>query len=250
MCTVTWFHQPGGYQLFANRDEKRTRLAAEVPIERERDGIRFVAPVDGDFGGTWIATNERGLSLCLVNGPGEAPEGGRSRGFVVLDWITATSLGELREAITHYDLGAVSGFTLVALEANRPSMIVRWNGLRCSITEDGDRFMPLVSSSFDPVGVENSRRAQFARMTEGSSQIGSFLAFHRSHLPHRGPYSTCMHRDDAYTVSFTWVTVTPSEAAMYYAAGPPCSSLTGESRILSLVPGEMHDICQTESCAT
>ena len=76
MCTVSWVHQPGGYHLLSNRDEKRTRGTASAPALVERGGVRFIAPIDADFGGTWIAANEFGISLCLLNGdPGTAPSG-------------------------------------------------------------------------------------------------------------------------------------------------------------------------------
>ena len=67
MCTVSWLRQSNGYQLFCNRDEKRTRRPSSGPQLLVRDGVRFLAPIDADFGGTWIAVNEFGLSLVLVN---------------------------------------------------------------------------------------------------------------------------------------------------------------------------------------
>jgi hypothetical protein len=234
MCTVTWFHQPGGYQLFSNRDEKRTRKPATGPELQEQNGVRFVAPVDGDFGGSWIATNEFGLSLCLVNGLGERPQETRSRGLVLTEWIAAPELAALRELVDGSDLGAVAPFSMVALQPRGSARVIRWNGVNCELIEERDAPMPLVSSSFDPDGVTRSRRDLLEQMCRRSSQTGAFLAFHRSHQPERGPYSPCMHRPDAHSVSFTWVNVTADEAAMYYAPGAPCSSLAGESRLLPI----------------
>src|ERR1051326_3966193 len=71
VCTVSWTHQPGGYHLLCNRDEKRTRGAARAPELRLIGGTRCISPADSDFGGTWIAVNEWGLTLCLLNGPGD-----------------------------------------------------------------------------------------------------------------------------------------------------------------------------------
>jgi hypothetical protein len=67
MCTVSWIHQGSGYQLLCNRDEKRTRRPASAPQLLTRNNVRFVAPIDGDSGGTWVAVNEFGLSLVLLN---------------------------------------------------------------------------------------------------------------------------------------------------------------------------------------
>jgi hypothetical protein len=43
-----------------------------------------------------------------------------------------------------------------------------------------------------------------------------------------------MHRADAETVSFSWVTVTDSEVSFYYSAGSPCKTFTGESFTLAI----------------
>src|SRR5947209_18986874 len=68
MCTVSWLRTPQGYQLLCNRDELFARQPAQAPRQSSVNGVRFIAPVDGDFGGTWIAVNEFGLSLCVLNG--------------------------------------------------------------------------------------------------------------------------------------------------------------------------------------
>jgi len=46
MCTVSWIHDSDGYEVLCNRDEKLTRQPALPPQIRERDGIRYLAPVD------------------------------------------------------------------------------------------------------------------------------------------------------------------------------------------------------------
>ena len=106
MCTVSWAHQPGGYHLLCNRDEKRTRGAAFAPRVREIGGVRYVAPIDPDGGGTWLATNEHGVSLCLLNGePGfESAGPRRSRGGLILELAWAPSAGECALWTSHLDL--------------------------------------------------------------------------------------------------------------------------------------------------
>jgi hypothetical protein len=55
---------------------------------------------------------------------------------------------------------------------------------------------------------------------------------HRSHSPKRGPYSTCMHRDDAATVSYTEVVVSRHGATMGHTPGAPCcTALTPALRL-------------------
>src|SRR5207247_8144580 len=106
MCTVSWLHEPGGYQLLCNRDEKLTRAAALPPRIRERDGVRYVAPVDGDFGGAWIGSNEFGVSICLLTGVGE-PHGYRSRGLLIPDLLSAMSSMEVSRRVSRLGRSAV-----------------------------------------------------------------------------------------------------------------------------------------------
>ena len=67
MCTASWLIEADGYELFCNRDESKMRQPAAPPALRERLSVKFLAPADGDFGGSWISVNEFGLSLCLLN---------------------------------------------------------------------------------------------------------------------------------------------------------------------------------------
>ena len=52
MCTVSWLHTPNGYQLLCNRDERHTRKPGLGPMIRNPAGVRVIAPVDGDLGGS------------------------------------------------------------------------------------------------------------------------------------------------------------------------------------------------------
>src|SRR6516164_3683599 len=134
MCTVTWLREDGGYHLFCNRDEKLTRQPALPPRLGVREGVRYLAPIDGDFGGTWIATNEFGVSLCLLNGTsGPRPAVVRSRGLLVLDLASSRSLTEVANSIGGGDLSLYAPFTLTALSHSEPAMVIEWNGSRSSI---------------------------------------------------------------------------------------------------------------------
>jgi hypothetical protein len=58
---------------------------------------------------------------------------------------------------------------------------------------------------------------------------------HRSHAPEKGPYSICMHREDACTVSFTDVIVDNSVATVSYHEGTPCEVSVEDNITLSLI---------------
>jgi hypothetical protein len=237
MCTVSWIHQPNGYQLFCNRDEKLTRKAAGPPAVLSRDGIRFVSPVDGDAGGTWIATNEFGLSLCLLNGRPSHP-GSRSRGLLLLDLVSATDTDEILQRASDLDFGCYAPFSLAVLKPGRYAALIRWNGISKTFLRRAEHYMPLISSSFDPDGVEAKRRAEFHRLRkrEGRFHAGLLCLFHAAHGDAPNAYSPCMHREDAETVSFTWVRVGEDRAEWLYKPSAPCKYASSRTVTLALRP--------------
>lgn len=251
MCTVSWIHDKDGYQLLCNRDEKLTRKSAQEPRLAVRNDTRFLAPVDGDFGGTWIATNEFGVSVCLLNGANltgsETHVGapGCSRGLLLLDLIPLASIAVICERLEGTDLFAFAPFTLAVLEPSRPVAILEWDGSEKRLLfEDADRFM-LTSSSFDSEGVRRSRHEEYTQVEYSHlHDVEGLLAFHRSHEPARSAHSTCMHRADAKTVSFSWIQVSPKETDFFYTPGAPCEKLPGVrlklARRSSSGPSQQH----------
>src|ERR1051325_7153375 len=109
MCTVSWTREPHGYHLLCNRDEKRNRRVAAAPYTQQRLGVRYIAPSDTDFGGTWIAVNEYGVAACLLNraavGGGEV-----SRGLVIPELIRAHSASDCAFLLNHFDLAPFAPF--------------------------------------------------------------------------------------------------------------------------------------------
>jgi hypothetical protein len=234
MCTVSWIHEVGGYQLFCNRDERLTRRAASIPQLLGRDGVHFLAPIDGDSGGTWLATNEFGVTVCLLNRNGRHRR--RSRGLIVLDLASAKSIREAHDRIERLDLAPFAPFTLAVLARGKSATVFAWDGELLTNLPLGDACMPLISSPFDPAQVADRRRQELARIVRHAGRLDptALFMFHQSHAASPGPYSPCMHRHDAETVSFSWLAVTDSEASFYYSAGAPCRSFTGETFTLAL----------------
>lgn len=248
MCTVTWLFTADGYQLFSNRDESRARPPAQPPRAVRQGDSRYLAPVDGEAGGSWITVNEHGLSLCLLNyyhaelsGAAARPDGRpfRSRGLLVTDLAAQPAGLDLRRALEALDLTAYRPFTLLALEppAKRHGqggeLLVEWDGERFS-RRDASSAQPLISSGYDFTGATRHRRATFEALLRGGAEAprtrpnaAELLLYHRDHRPEPGPYSVCMHRPDARTVSLTRVTVSPEEITMSYASGPPCRTPLG-----------------------
>src|SRR5205085_949351 len=88
MCTLTVVPLPDGtVRLAFNRDERRTRPAGLPPVRRLFGPRQAVLPTDPASGGTWLAVNDAGLALAILNATPERPPatagGNRSRGAII-----------------------------------------------------------------------------------------------------------------------------------------------------------------------
>lgn len=229
MCTASWVREDGGFQLFFNRDEKRTRLPAEAPRVNLQDGVQTIAPTDGDDGGSWISVNGRGVALCLLNGS-HGVGGTRSRGLLVSDLAGARTADEAMEKLAAVGLERYAAFTIAVLEPGGRTSIAEWSGAALNPIAGGDARAPLASSSFDAPGVRVKRREEYVRIVGGASgDAARLLQFHESHACGADAYSPCMHRVDAETVSFSWVKVSPREVSFFYTPAAPCRRVPGRT---------------------
>ena len=237
MCTVSWTQQAGGYHLLCNRDEKLIRGAAFAPMVIQRGGVRYVAPVDADFGGTWLAVNEFGVSVCLLNGGAglQSARPRRSRGLLLRELAWACSAGECVLWLKQLDLGPFAPFVLLVLEPGRSAILAEWSGRDLTVDPAGDAHMPLTSSSYDAAGVRRFRLNEFARRVGPASHVDPALLyqFHSSHAASPDAYSPCMHREDAETVSFSWITVAREEIRFLYSPAAPCRFSPTARQVLS-----------------
>ena len=241
MCTVSWVHTADGYHLFCNRDEKKNRAQGLGPKLQARGWVRFVAPVDTEFGGTWIAVNEFGVSACLLNGANltrrfvqNPRKAWRSRGVLLRELIWAQSADECILWLKQLDLRRFAPFTVAFLQPQTPAVVAEWDGENTTVVPSGDSLMPLTSSSYDPEGVHTARWTELERHAAVFGQVdpAALYAFHTSHCEVPDAYSPCMHRVDAETVSFSWITVTEREIRFIYVAGAPCAASNTEQQVL------------------
>lgn len=246
MCTVSWIRSRNGYELFCNRDEKHERAPALGPaIHQGQAGdraFRYIAPMDGHAGGTWISANDAALSLCLLNGAalsgseGSLSDAGRpllSRGCVIRQLAGISTIDEVVERLQAMPLQDFDSFTVVALQPQRPTGIFEWNRRTRFTLLDVDGFTPLVSSSYDPVSVRMRRLWDFKRRGKGHRPDASELfAFHASHSFGESAYSTCMHREDASTKSLSWITVDSDQIRFLHIPGSPCEQRSGQTVLL------------------
>lgn len=227
MCTVSWLPLADGYTLCFNRDERYSRAPAMPPTERMDRGVRYLAPLDGDFGGTWLAANEFGITLCLLNRyriPGyEPPARPLSRGLLVLELAGSTSARDAVAALEDRPLDQVQPFSLVAVEPGQAVRVVAWDGQAlCGLTHRSPGLI-LTSSSVTEPEVGAARRATFAALERTTPE--ALVEVHRSHLPERGRCSVCMHREDAETQSFSQVTVLADRITLLHVPDAPCRGM-------------------------
>lgn len=219
MCTVSWLHQPDGYHLLCNRDEQRTRGVAVGPRAAMRDGVRYLAPTDFDRRGTWLAVNEYGLSICLLNGGRAAHPPVRSRGPPIPDLIHARDLDHAAELVQQADLTGYAPCTLLFVQPQRTALIANWDGERAAFLPNGEPHMPLTSSSIDPERARVARRLEFARRPRTTP--ADLYDFH-------GSRTACVQRSDAETVSFSWIVVAGNDVRFFYSGASPCKWGPGE----------------------
>lgn len=246
MCTASWLRRDGGYEIFFNRDESRLRARAEPPARRTADGtaegVSILAPRDPDGGGTWIAANEHGVTVALLNRYREAslrpvPENRRrSRGLLVLDLAASPGVEAVEAELHAQELDRYPAFTvLAATPFDTVAGGVRtftWNGEELRGPETPRP--PLSSSGFDAAGAAAARESLWQELRDrgDAESREDILALHRSHYPSKGALSPCMHRFEARTVSLIHVAVTEDRIAMAYADGSPCRTPLGEPVIL------------------
>ncbi len=161
MCTVSWLLANDGYQVFFNRDEQKGRALAYSPKYFNERGIKYLMPVDPVGGGTWIAINQAGLSICLLNYyQKNTPRRDLiSRGLLVKSLVSHTSLTKIRYALSKLPLQRYAAFTLLVFPSHLTAQTgdvyaVRWDGHALTTVT---AVSPMVSSSVALAEVTNYR---------------------------------------------------------------------------------------------
>ncbi len=227
MCTVTFIARHAGYALGMNRDEKCARAEGLPPRVTHVDGRSILAPSESS-GGTWVGVNDAGTTLALINWYAvKAAVEVRpvSRGEVVRRALASDCPAAVAAVISGLPLVRVNPFRLIGVFPNTKVVVeCRWNLRRLERREHPWRTQTWISSGFDEPGAVRTRGKVFreAGRQRSAGSIDWLRRLHRTHRPEAGPYSTCMHREDAATVSYTEVIVSRREARMRYAPGAPC----------------------------
>ncbi|HEX3797660.1 MAG TPA: NRDE family protein [Verrucomicrobiae bacterium] len=227
MCTVTLIAQQRGYRLGMNRDELLTRAVAKPPRKKKIRGHIVLGPSEAS-GGTWITVDDCGVTLALINWYAITA---RVRGETVSRGEIINSLGALGDAesahaqFARLPLKQTNPFRLIGVyPASREVVEWRWDLKKLVRKNHPWQTQQWISSGFDEPGAQRERDKIFqAAFRQGSAGTAEWLRrLHRNHSPARGPFSTCMHRKDAASVSYTEVAFAPGRVELRYHAGSPC----------------------------
>jgi hypothetical protein len=227
MCTVTFHPDARGFRLAMNRDEKRTRPIAGPPSVR-RAGHRSAAFPTDPAGGTWTGINDARAAFALLNWyyaptlPIPLP---RTRGIVVTRLLETASPADAHRMVGELPLAHLQPFRVLGFfPATRESIEWRWDGARIESIRHPWVPRQWASSGFDEPTASRARNQVFEHRL-ADPDAGGILwlrRLHASHAPERGAFSTCVHRDDASTVSYTEIECRPAGSVLRYLQGSPC----------------------------
>jgi hypothetical protein len=229
MCTLTFIPRNNGYYLAMNRDERIARGTAASPARIELGKMNVIYPRDVE-GGTWIAANELGLGFALLNwndviGKGAKALKTKSRGFVIQDVVHLRSRDQVQGRLNHLDLTGILPFRLVGVfPAEKQLWEWRWDmsTLKADAHSWDLRHWFSSSLSDEQASLRRGRACQAAWRDKRAGTLQWVRKLHRSHAGGAGPFSVCVHREDAQTVSYAELICTLKNVRCNYFSGSPC----------------------------
>jgi uncharacterized protein with NRDE domain len=213
MCTVTIHRTDSNLLVTMNRDEARFR-APEIPAREQigrGKGVKWLAPIDGQAGGTWFGVNEYGVHACLLNRylpddtliydlSGERP----SRGRIIIELL---ELGHEHDALqwlnTAFDPKRYPSFWLI-LAGPHETRSFAWDGHVLERQTFVEPWLLFSSSSWRTHDVIEYRKQAFETwVNEGEHRDGLIPSFHLLQPTDRAEWAPFMDRQYSATRSIT-----------------------------------------------
>jgi hypothetical protein len=228
MCTVTVIPTPDTVRLACNRDELRSRCQALPPRIQQVGPRRAILPIDPVSRGSWVAVNDAGLAMSVLNvNPADRRFANsvppRSRGAILPSLLHCNTLASALAEASLLKPTDYAPFRLV-LADDRELAELRSDGRDIRIVGPTVITEPFLftSSGLGDHLVETPRRRLFAEFVR---RPGDPIAwqddFHRHHWSDRPHLSVCMRRDEARTVSHTIVTLRQDRVTLTYHPDAP-----------------------------
>ena len=233
MCTITFFPKnEHSYIISMNRDELKSRKKAFPPRTDSKNGMSFMRPIDGNKGGTWIAVNDKLMSLSIMNWyqayhkqmDGEEFE---TRGQIIHELIDKPDLSTCDQKLRKLDLQKYQPFRLIGVQTD-PMILKRWHwdGEKLQLFDEPVERQIWISAGLEYEKVYESRKSVFNNFLDNKSIVSlkDVKDLHASEYPGRSKYSISMWSDIARTVSNTIIVTHPDTIEMHYLAGFPADS--------------------------
>jgi hypothetical protein len=149
----------------------------------------------------------------------------RTRGLVIPYAILEKEASSTNDHLGRLSLNGVFPFRLIGAFRNEKQLIEwRWDGIGIQQLGWAWARKHWFSSSLSDSSA-TAERSPVCEIAVLDPQVGNenwLKQLHRSHEPAPGPYSVCVHRQDAATVSYTEVECARSSICMKYLSGSPC----------------------------
>ena len=195
MCTLSFIPSNDEFLAAMNRDELRTRPTALPPRTFDLDGTEAIFPRERG-GGTWIACNDAGNLMALLNWHTAGRENGvedpRTRGSIIPALISGRSPLEVAYRLTCLDLKPVLPFRLICVfRAEAQVREWKWDGCQLVRVEHPWAHRHWFSSSISDVRATEERLYAIECASFPSLQLDEtwLRDIHSSHLPSPGrPY--------------------------------------------------------------
>lgn len=243
MCTLTAFSffgqtaEPSGLlRVSFNRDEMRTRPPGLPPKFHTIENRNTLYPIDPQGGGAWIALNDAGLVMAILNvnpGPHYIKEMIRlmprmkSRGKIIPSLLQASTAEEALNLAKKIDLEQFFPFRLVFMDRNHHGFL-RWD--RTGVESGMEEWVKPIFYTSSGLGdslVHEVREPLFQEMlanrtTSPEEFAGYQDQFHQLQIYKRPHLSICMERSDARTVSHTLIEIDGRQGVINYKDNAPC----------------------------
>lgn len=219
-------------RIACNRDESRSRVPARPPELRQFGERQAILPVDPISDGTWVAVNDAGLAMTLLNiysadradrthnTDGAAQE---SRGTIIPNLLRHAALSAAFDEACRLNARRFPPFRLLIIDGTSVASI-RSNGrmVRAGQRTVDDGPLLYTSSGLGDELVDAPRRALFSQLfAEPGDLMLRQSEFHRHSWPDRPHISVCMRRTEAHTVSHTVIEVRRDRVTLLYHAAAP-----------------------------
>jgi len=230
VCTLSFLPEKDGYVAAMNRDEQRKRAPALAPAIHRTGKLTLLYPREPS-GGTWIGGNARGNLLALLNWysmeRGKLPEKSRSRGEIIPIALQETDAESTKRVLKQLNFAGIYPFRLFGFfPAQREIREWRWDAERLAVKFHEWGRHHWFSSSWSDERAEAERGSACERTwrEDLADPTGWLRQLHSSHIPEPGPFSVCVHREDAATISCTEVRCGEGELQMRHLSGNPCQA--------------------------